>query len=154
MTARRKFAHSKGDNALHEAWQTAKSALRRSIKKSRFQCWKNLIHEVDKDPWGLPSRVVTKRLATRKRTPSLDNPDRARHIVQSLSPQVEAFLREDRCSCTVQGGKLLKLEELKRAGGRLKANSAPGIYGVPNEILKEVVIVYPEMLLEAFNSRL
>ena len=43
------------------------------------------------------------------------------------------------------------LEELKRAGGRLEARTAPGIDGVPNEILKEVIGAYPEILLEAFN---
>ena len=49
---------------------------------------------------------------------------------------------------------LFTLEELKRTGGRLKVNTAPGIDGVPNEILKEVIAVYPEILLEAFNSDL
>ena len=44
------------------------------------------------------------------------------------------------------------LKELKRAGGRLKANTAPEIYGVPNEILKEVIGAYLEILLGAFNS--
>ena len=43
------------------------------------------------------------------------------------------------------------LEELKRAGGRLKANTAPGIDRVPNEILKEVIGAYPVILREAFN---
>ena len=35
---------------------------------------------------------------------------------------------------------------------RLKANTAPGIDGIPNAIVKEVIAVYPEILLEAFNS--
>ena len=52
----------------------------------------------------------------------------------------------------VQGEELFTLEELKKASGRLKANTAPGIDGVPNEILKEVIGAYPEILLEAFNS--
>ena len=52
----------------------------------------------------------------------------------------------------VQREKLFTLEALKRSGGRLKANTAPGINGVPNEILKEVIRAYPEILLEAFNS--
>ena len=52
----------------------------------------------------------------------------------------------------VHNEELFTLEELKRAGGRLKANTAPGIDGVPNEILKEVIRAYPEILLEAFNS--
>ena len=47
---------------------------------------------------------------------------------------------------------LFTLEELKRAGGRLKANTASGIDGVPNEILKDVFRAYPQILLEAFNS--
>ena len=61
-----------------------------------------------------------------------------------------------RTSCGRRGGKWLKelftLEELKRAGGRLKANTAPGIDGVPNEILKEVIRAYAEILLKAFYS--
>ena len=52
----------------------------------------------------------------------------------------------------VRREELFTLEELKRAGGRFKANTAPGIDGVPNEILIEVIGAYPEVLLEAFNS--
>ena len=53
LTALRRFTRSKGDPLLHEAWKKAKSALRQGIKNSRLQCWKDLISEVDKDPWGL-----------------------------------------------------------------------------------------------------
>ena len=52
----------------------------------------------------------------------------------------------------VRREELFLLEELKRADGRLKANTASEIDGVPNEILKEVIGTYPEILLEAFNS--
>ena len=52
----------------------------------------------------------------------------------------------------VRREELFTLEELKRAGGMLKANTAPGMYGVLNEILKEVIEAYPGILLEAFNS--
>ena len=89
-----------------------------------------MISEVEKDPWGLVFKIVTKRLVTRRKTPDLDNPDRFKYIVRSLFPHVE----------------------LERAGGRLKANTAPHIVGVPNESLKEVIGAYPEILLEAFNS--
>ena len=47
---------------------------------------------------------------------------------------------------------IFTLEEIKGAGGRLKANTAPGIDGLPNDILKEVIGVYPEIVLEVFNS--
>ena len=52
----------------------------------------------------------------------------------------------------VRREELFTLEELKRAGGRLKDNTAPRINGVPNDILKEVIGAYPEILLEAVNS--
>ena len=111
-----------------------------------------MIGEVEKDPWGLAFKIVTKRLVTRRKTPGLDNPDQVKYIVRSLFPHVEPFQRQGRSSCVVQREELFTLEELKRAGGRLKANTAPGIDGVPNETLKDVIGAYPKILLEAFNS--
>ena len=52
----------------------------------------------------------------------------------------------------VQPEELFILEEPKRASGRLKTHTASRIDGVPNEILKEVIGAYLEILLEAFNS--
>ena len=52
----------------------------------------------------------------------------------------------------VRREELFTLEELTRASRRLKANTAPGIDGAPNEILKEVIVAYPEIFLEVFNS--
>ena len=137
---------------LHEAWKGAKAALRRGIRKSRLQCRKDLIGKVEKDAWGLAFKIVTKILVARRKTPGLDNPDRVKYIVRSLFPHVEPFQRQDRSSCVVQREKLFTLEELKRTGGRRQANKAPGIGGVPNEILQEVIGAYPEVLLEGFNS--
>ena len=147
LEARRKFTRSKGDAVLHKAWKGAKAALRRVIKKSRLQCWKDLIGEVEKDPWGLAFKIVTKRLEI-----GLDHLNRVKYIVRSLFPHVEPFQRLDRSYCVVRCEELSTLEELKRAGGRLKANTAPVIDGVPNEILKEVIRASPVILLEAFNS--
>ena len=36
---------------IHPASKTAMIALRQSIKKSRPQCWKDVIREVKNDPW-------------------------------------------------------------------------------------------------------
>ena len=75
VTARRRFTRPKGDPLLREAWKRPKSPLRQGIKKSRLQCWKDLIGEVKKNPWGLAFKIVTKRLVTRRKTPGLDNTD-------------------------------------------------------------------------------
>ena len=122
--------------------------------KKKLQCWKDLIGEVEKEPWGLDFKIVTERMVTRRKTPGLDNADRVKYIVRSLFPHVEPLQRQYRSSCVVRPEELFTLEELKRTGGRLKASTAPGIDGVPNEILKEVIGAYPEILLEAFNSYL
>ena len=111
-----------------------------------------MIGEVEKDPWGLAFKIVTKRLVARRKTPGLDNPDRVKYIVRGLFPHAEPFQRQDPSSCVVRRKELFTIEELKRAGGRLKANTEAGIDGVPNEILKLVIEAYPEVLLEAFNS--
>ena len=111
-----------------------------------------MIGEVEKDPWGLAFKIVTNKLVTRKTTPGLDNPDRVRYIVRSLFPRVEPFQRQDQSSCVVLREELFTLEEQRRAGGRLKANTEPRIDRVPNEIIKEVIGSYPAILPEAFNS--
>ena len=111
-----------------------------------------MIGEVEKDRWGLAFKIVTKRLVTGRKTLGLDNPDRVKYIARSLFPHVEPFQRQNRSSCVVRREELFTLKELRRAGGRLKANTAPGIDGLPNEILKEVIGVDPKILLEVFNS--
>ena len=88
---------------------------------------------------------------TRRNTPGLDNPERVNYIVRSLFPHVEPFQRQDRSSCVVRREELSTLEELNRAVGRPKPNTALGVDVVSNEILKEVIGSYPEILLEAFN---
>ena len=143
LAVRRKFTRSKEDATLHEAWKKAKAALRWDIKKWRLQCWKDLSGEVEKDPCGVAFKTVTKRLVTRRKTPGLDNPDQVKYIVRSLFSHVEPFQTQNRSSCVVCREKLFTLEELKRVNERLKANTAPEIDGVPNEIVKEMIAAYP-----------
>ena len=114
-----RFIRSKGDSLLHEAWKREKALLRRGIKKSRLQCWKDLIGEVGEDKWGLAFKIITKKLVTRRKTLGLGNPDRVKYNVRSLFPHVGPFQRQGRSSCVVHSEELFTLEELKRAGGRL-----------------------------------
>ena len=79
LTARWRFTRSKGDTLLREAWKIPKSALRQGIKKSRLHCWKDLISEVEKDPWGLAFKIITKRFVNRRKTPGKRPPRTALH---------------------------------------------------------------------------
>ena len=89
--------------------EKAKSALRQGIKESQLQCWKDLIGEVEKDPWGLTFNIVTKRLVTRRKSPGLDNADRVKYIVRSFFPHVELFQRQDRSAYVVRREELFTL---------------------------------------------
>ena len=68
--------------------------------------------------------IVTKRLVTRRKTLGLDNPNQLKHIVRSMFLQVESFQLQGRISCMFQCEELFTFEELKRAGGILKVNTA------------------------------
>ena len=116
----------------------AKAASRRGIKKSRLQCSKDLIGEVEEDPWGLAFKVVTKRLVARRRTSGLDNSDRVKYILRSLFPHVEPCKRQDRSPSVVQRVELFTLEKLKRAGGMGK-------------LLKELILLWLQTLLVGEN---
>ena len=77
---------------------------------------KDLIGEVEKDPWGLAFKIVTKRLVSRRKTPGLDNPDRVKYIVGSLFPHVEPFQRQDRSSCVVRDEELSHSRRTQESG--------------------------------------
>ena len=101
------------------------SSAARGIKKSRLECWKDLIGKVEKDPWSLAFKIVTKRFVTKRKTPGLDNPDRVKNIVRILFPHVEPFQRQDRSSCVVQREELFILEELKQRLVLLRKRNKP-----------------------------
>ena len=144
----------KGGCSATPVMEMGKSSFKSRHKEKRHQCWKDLIGEVEKDPWGLTFKIVTKRLVTRRKTPALYNPDRVKYIMRSLFLHVRPFQSQDQISCVFQREELFNLEKLKRAGGSLKANTALKIDVVPNEILKYVSEAYWEIHLEAFKSRL
>lgn len=50
-----------------EAMVSARRNLRADIKKAQADSWAQLCSAVDQDPWGLPYRVITKRLVRRVR---------------------------------------------------------------------------------------
>ena len=123
---------------------------KKAIRRSQLQFWRNLIWEVEKDPWGLDFKIVTKILVTRRRTPGLD--DQIHKIARNLFSRVESFPWEDWGSCSVRNEELFTCEELKRASRRLKASTAPRIDGISNESLKDVIGLCREILLKASNS--
>lgn len=45
-----------------EAYNAARTALRRAIKKEKARAWDELFLTLDEDPWGRPYKIVLKKM--------------------------------------------------------------------------------------------
>ena len=107
---------------------------------------------MENDPWGLSYRIVTKKLAVRPKIPGLSDPDRVREIVQTLFLTYENRMQGIAKNGAGTHGELFGMGELQEAGKRLQAGKAPGPDGIPKEVLRVILEVWPELLLEMYNS--
>jgi len=55
-------------------YKEAKKKLRRTLRKNKEAGWKNLCEQVETDPWGLPYKILTKKLMSRRLIPELHLP--------------------------------------------------------------------------------
>jgi len=123
------------------------------IRTAKEDNWRKLCELVDNDPWGLPYRIVMKKLNRRRTIPGIDLPGRLDSIVSTLFPTKPPFGRDvipvspedlDRGCFSV--------EEVKAAARRLPNGKAPGPDGIPNEVLKVAVGLFPQYFTEMYNS--
>jgi len=116
---------------------------------------------VNNDPWGVPYRLVTKRLGRRALT--LDREltvSAARGLFPSPPPPVwediplvvlePAFLIDtpDMLTSVPQ----ITVEEVGRAVARLPSGKAPGPDLVPNEMIRLAFSRFPEVFVECYNA--
>lgn len=69
-------------------YRLAKTTLRDAIKAAKNASWKELISSVDKDPWGLPYKLVMSKL--RASSPSLSetlDEGNLNRLIDSLFPR-------------------------------------------------------------------
>jgi len=123
------------------------------IRAAKDENWRKLCELVDNDPWGLPYRIVMKKLNRKRTIPGLDLPGRLDSIVKTLFPTQPMFARDhipvtqedlDRVCFTI--------DEVKSAARGLPNGKAPGPDGVTNEVLKVAVNLYPQSFAEIVNS--
>lgn len=136
--------------AENEAYKNARKKLRTAIAKSKKNLWEQLRDDVNKDPFGLGYKLVMKKLGARSQSSEMDE-ETMRHIVVSLFPT-----HEDRGDTMVAEGAIqltpFSLLELQTAAKGLKNGKAPGPDGIPAEVLKEIALYRPQMLLKMYNN--
>jgi len=137
-------------DAYRTAYSETRKSLRDAVRAAQANSWSELCRAVDDDPWGLPYRVVTKKLS-RKR-PGVEARGREEAIADHLFPDPPAtdWATEPRLNDDGQTPPFTALE-LREACRRLPAGKASGPDGIPNEALLRVSRIVPRVFLDAFN---
>ncbi|KAL4084731.1 hypothetical protein QTP88_027651 [Uroleucon formosanum] len=133
-----------------EAYSTARRELRRAIRLAQVESWKKLCILVDEDPWGLPYRVVMKKLGARTRFPE----GRELAIATALfpsRPEVTWSVGVAPAHPALQA-ELFSMDELALMASRLPRGKAPGPDYIPHEVVAELARARPAMLLDLFNK--
>jgi hypothetical protein len=152
LMLRRKAQRAKSSaeaNLRSPEYKAAKKELRRAINRSKGSCWRTLVDDIDRDPWGLGYKIVTKRLGAQKPTSVMDS-----HIMETIVATLfpshpERAATEFRLQEEIP---LFSEEELDAAVLSTKNRKAPGPDGIPNEVLKMVYRQDPSLLLRMYNS--
>jgi len=139
------------------AYREAAKRLRTEIRSSQERCWVELCNAVENDPWGIPYKVVTKKLG--RQPPGAAACGRELAVARELFPNhpptvwSDEVLRESTSvSRSDESERPLTVDELKRAARRLPSGKAPGPDLIPNEILALLASTSPEILLNIYNK--
>lgn len=153
-SSRRKMKRSRRrDPTLAEAamleYRNMKEILKSQISKAKESKWKELVEEVDKDPWGKGYKIVTGKVG--HRTPINLTQEEEVQVAKELFPSDE--LRE-RATFEVNTDDIPPVlpAEVFKAAKKMKGKKAPGIDLINPEIIKAVASNFPEWVAEAFNS--
>lgn len=147
---RRRGGNPQEDEAARVAYNDAKKALRKAIAGAKRRCWERMVEEIDNDPFGEGYKIVTRN--SRMPYPSLEiTPEERTRQAEKLFPIAppSTWEKEEINEITT-----FTKDELVKAANKLKNKRAPGIDGIPAEVLKAAVEVWPEYILEVYNRLL
>lgn len=151
---RRKAQRPNAAPTAASAYLMAKKELRHAIKRSKSRCWEEFLLLLDRDPWGLPYKVVRQKLRGTVADPLLCDPTFLRSVIDGLFPRagqesspLRNYEREDGSPSVPS----FTVDELGAVAPRLSKNKAPGMDGIPNMVVKAAITHSPEMLLDVFN---
>ncbi|KAF0692078.1 Uncharacterized protein FWK35_00036809, partial [Aphis craccivora] len=136
LAARRKYKRCRNNETLgqreikHLEYKEARKKLKREIKKSKKASWDNLCNQVETDPWGLPYKIVTKKMMGRRAIPGLTLPGRLESIVDTSFPREAITKWPPRFS--EQFFPEVNMAEVTEASSKIPLGKAPGPDGIPD----------------------
>lgn len=137
-------------NETGAAHREAKRQLKNAIRCSKKACWKELINEVNKDPFGKPYKLVMRKLRGPPITSSMETQGLL-SIMDGLFPthQQTDLIRD---VPAVAESELFSIEEVNAAVEKFKRrNKTPGPDGITTKILGAVHTISPGILTNLYN---
>jgi len=131
-------------------YRNAQKELKREIQRSKNKSWDLLCKQVDTDPWGLPYKIVTKKLIGRKPIPGISIPWRIEAIVNELFPSKNEITWH-RTQEKITFPEFTHLEILECAK-KIPLGKAPGPDGIPDGIIKKLAFESPMVFGNVYNS--
>lgn len=153
LRCRRKYTRAKRRGAAEiecQQYKDARKELRTAIAESKRKLWQELRDDINKNPFGLGYKLVMKKLGAKNPASEMDE-DTMRTIVESLFPMHETRTDTIETGENMQGNQFT-VQELQTAARSLKNNKAPGPDGIPVEVIKEIAVQRPDLLLKMYNS--
>lgn len=151
LRRRAQRAREKPDHSTKEKdYKDAKKELRKAINRSKTRCWVELKLDIDRDPWGLGYKLVTRKLSSLAPVSAM-SADTMKTIVDVLFPT-----HPDRENCETrvptENFEAFTENEIKEAARSMKNKKAPGPDGIPPEAIKFTAQVCTGLLLDMYNA--
>lgn len=122
--------------ARWDALREARRELRKAIFRYKARMWRELVDDLDRDPWGTPYRVVMKKLHSGGVSiVEVLPPEIVEEIVATLFP-VDRIPRNGGTTFEWRDDLAVTIEEVIEAGTNIKAGKAPGPDGIAGSVIK------------------
>jgi len=121
-----KKAGETGSTAEREQFKDQWKSLTAKILESKERNWRDLCSQIDRDPWGLPYRIVMKMLSRRRPIPGLEIPGRLDSIIgtlfprRAINPRALLAMEEDELEMSTFSAKVSSKLLAQRKGTRIR----------------------------------
>ena len=136
---------------MQNEYKRACQDLKRLISKSKRECWKALIKDLETDIWGEGFKIVTKRLGNRQR-PYVPAFEERKNIICELFPRTTDYWL--RTTLIQSSPPLFTKEELLAMNQQIRVGKAPGADRITPEVVKLTVLAHVDVVLSVMNGLL